>query len=297
MFHVEQSRGGRRLLRTPAAGIVLLAVLLQAAGCAAIRSVRLYAPESSGFERVRPGVYVDPAMTASRREAFAVALEAGRRQAADFYGGLVSSPSVFACASKACTRRFGGVGKGMTRTQGILLSPEGLTPVIVAHEWSHAEFAARVGRLRTWWSVPQWFDEGLAVLVSRDPVYTEDAWRAATENGAKAPALSDLETLRGWFRATGEDGKTKQFSYGTARREVAAWYAAAGPEGFRDMIANLRNGRSFRESYETAAKTRARTGCSTWNIPPRPGGTDRADGSPAQGEARGARPGGGQAAP
>lgn len=250
-----------------AAGVLVLAALALLSGCAGARSVRLYFPAASGLETVRPGLYADPAMSARQREALAADVEAGRRRAAEFYGGLVSSPTIVACASMACYRRFGGIGrKGVCRNGALLLSPEGLNPVIVAHEWSHAELAARVGQLRVWRSVPQWFDEGIAVLLSRDPIYTEEAWLAATDNGAKAPPLSALETLRGWLRATGKDGKTRQLSYGTARHEVAGWYAAAGPDGLRALIGGLRNGDDFREIYERAGKPGARTGCSTWNI-------------------------------
>ncbi len=112
-------------------------------GCAGIRGVRLYGPGVSGRDCARPGDYVDPAKTPPQRGGFAAALEACRRCAAESYGGLVSSPTVVECASMACYRRFGGLGrKGVFRNGAILLSPEGLTPVIVAHEWPHAELAA-----------------------------------------------------------------------------------------------------------------------------------------------------------
>ncbi len=79
---------------------------------------------------------------------------------------------------------------------------------------------------------------------------------------------------------TGTEGKTGQFSYGTARHEVAAWYAAAGPEGFRDLIASLRDGGNFRKLHGRAAEARRLTGRSTWNIST---GADAA-------EAKGGRP-------
>ncbi len=271
---------GRRL-----AGVLFLAVLLLLPACAEIRSVRLYDPAASGLEPAGPDVYVDPAMTALQREAFAADLAAGRRRAAEFYGGLAAAPKVVACASMACYRRFGGIArKGVFRNGTILLSPEGLSPVAVAHEWSHAELAARVGWLRTWWRVPQWFDEGIAVVASRDPRYTEEAWRSATDNGAKAPALSSLESLRGWLRATGKDGETRQLSYGTARHEVARWYAAAGPAGLRELIANLKHGADFRESYDRVEREGAGRGRSTWNTVPGPGAPGPADEASRRGQ-------------
>ncbi len=308
MFHVEQSPPHKRPpapdaapgcaaparcgARRPAAGragvlLVLVTSILVAPGCAGIRSVRLYFPEASGLAAVRPGLYVDPALAGPQREAFAADVEAGRSRAAEFYGGLVSSPTVVGCASMDCYRRFGGIArKGVFRNGALLLSPEGLTPVIVAHEWSHAELAARVGRLRTWSSVPQWFDEGIAVLSSRDPEYTEEAWRAATDNGTRVPPLSGMETLGGWLRVTGKDGKTKQLSYGTARHEVSAWYACAGPDGFRDLVASVRDGGDFHETYERTRKAGAGAGCSTWNISASGGSRGPTAGPGAGGAAR-----------
>ncbi len=274
MFHVEHAGPGSNRCPVPgaagalrrAAGALLLAGLALLPACAGVRSVRLYAPEANGLALVRPGVYLDPVMTPAGRDAFASDLEAGRRRAEAFYGGLVASPKVVACGSATCYRRFGGIGpKAVFRNGTILLSPEGLSPVIVAHELSHAELAARIGGFRTWWRVPQWFDEGIAVLASGDPEYTEEAWRRATDNGVNAPALAALESLRGWLRVTGKDGKAKQLSYGTARHEVDRWYAAAGPAGFRALIGNLRNGGDFRETYDRVERDGAGGGCSTWN--------------------------------
>ncbi len=261
------ARAARSAVRRVVGVLVLVVVALMPA-CAGVRSVRLYAPAASGLAPVQPRLYVDPAMTPAGRDAFAADLTAGRRRAEAFFGGLVASPAVVACASAACYRRFGGIGpKAVFRNGTILLSPEGLSPVIVAHELSHAELAARIGGFRTWWRVPQWFDEGIAVLASGDPEYTEEAWRRATDNGANVPALAALESLRGWLRVTGKDGKTKQLSYGTARHEVARWYAAAGPAGFRALIDNLRNGGDFRETYDRVARDGVGGGRSTWNGP------------------------------
>lgn len=264
----------------PTAAAAGLLVLVLAGGCANLRSVRLYFPEGAGFEAASPRLYVDPALSPAQRTRLLENISAGRERVAAFYGGVTADPTFVACASMDCYRRFGGIGgKGVFYWHAILLSPEGQSPAVISHEWSHAELSARVGKSRTVYAVPQWFDEGVAVLLSGDPEYTGERWLAATDNGTKIPPLRDLETLRGWLRATGEGGVRKQSTYGTARREVERWHAAAGREGFLRLLRAVGDGDDFTCAYERArseglpgtprpaAGTRVPGECSTWNVP------------------------------
>lgn len=113
---------------------------------------------------------------------------------------------------------------------------------------------------------------------------SDGAGREAPDNGAKAPALGALESLRGWLRVRGKAGKAKQLSYGTARHEVARRYAAAGPEGLRELIANLKHGADFRESYDRVEREGAGRGRSTWNTLPGPGAPGPADEASRRGQ-------------
>lgn len=71
--------------------------------------------------------------------------------------------------------------------------------------------------------VPQWFDEGQAVLISQAKEFSDAAWRDTTANCKDAPPLSLLATMEDWNRLTGTQGEYMQFTYGTARREVERW--------------------------------------------------------------------------
>ena len=123
-----------------------------------------------------------------------------------------------------------------------MLPPRGLNEVIISHELTHIELHSRVGVLRSWRSIPSWFDEGLAVLVSQDPRYTEEGWLRATENGRKAPKLEEIGKLL--------DRSEWLMSYGTARREVGAWYERAGRSGLERLIEEVRRGGDFNLSLD-----------------------------------------------
>ena len=121
-----------------------------------------------------------------------------------------------------------------------------MSSVKLTHELSHVELATRVGVVRALLKVPQWFDEGLAVLVSADPDFTEARWLAATDNGARAPSPDRLRTLGGWLSVD------RELSYGTARHEVARWYARVGRSGLDRLFAALHAGETFERAYANA---------------------------------------------
>src|SRR6266511_3348778 len=67
-------------------------------------------------------------------------------------------------------------------------------PTCVELRTGHVELGVRVGVVRALLKVPQWFDEGLAVLFSADPGFAEARWLAATDDGARAPYRSIEDT-------------------------------------------------------------------------------------------------------
>jgi hypothetical protein len=225
---------------------VVAAVLLQ---WKPARSIMLLAPSIAGFVEVGPDIWVERGMTAGTQDAVVQAVRHARAQLQHFYAVPLGRPVVLACSTATCFRRCGGIGHATTYFGSrVLLGPSALNPVKVAHELSHVELATRVGAVRVLLRVPQWFDEGLAVVVSDDPAFDEAKWLAATARGAAAPDLRRLVTLRGWLDMTKVDG---QLSYGTARHEVGRWYASVGTRGIERLFAMLRDGYAFDDAYNT----------------------------------------------
>jgi hypothetical protein len=149
-----------------------------------------------------------------------------------------------------CYRKYGGIGLGYTIGNNILISPYGTRAAIVSHELSHAELAARLGGQKQAQSkVPQWFDEGTAVMVSLAYEFSDDAWLAACHDGETSPPLSELETRAGWQHVTGANGVNMQLSYGTARQEVIRWYAQVGRKGLIQLIQALKANQDFHDAY------------------------------------------------
>ena len=190
---------------------------------------------------------MDDQMPPAQRQEFLKTLSLSKERVSAFFGSIEASSKVFACSTEECFVSHGGVtAKGKAYGDSmLLLSPRGLDAVIASHELTHIELHGRVGAFRSWRAIPSWFDEGLAVLVSEDPRYTEDAWLKATDNGCNAPKLENIGEMLGkgdWL-----------LSYGTARREVGAWYLHAGRAGLERLIAEVKNGSDFNSAFKSIA--------------------------------------------
>jgi hypothetical protein len=104
--------------------------------------------------------------------------------------------------------------------RAVMLSPRGIDPVIAAHELSHVEFHERLGAQRK--QIPQWFDEGLAVLVSDDSRYL-----LAKTAADRCRVASDEElpsTLDAWPSAASADEQV----YAKAACRVSRWVGVHG---------------------------------------------------------------------
>lgn len=189
-------------------------------------------------------------MSSAQRIEFLKTVDAAKARVSKFFQGLQGHPKILGCSTEDCfvANSRGAAPKGQSYgSSALILSPRGLNVVIVAHELTHIELHVRVGTFRAWRTVPAWFDEGLAVLVSQDPRYSEAAWMAATQNGRHLTTNDAIRWgKRGWLE-----------TYGTARHEVGAWYARAGHEGLMRLIANLKQGEPFNEAISSTTPSRS----------------------------------------
>lgn len=217
------------------------------------------APSSSayhGMSEIAPHVYVDRDMPAENTRWLLNIVDKARVRTAYFYGELVATPDILFCATIECYRRFGGIGLGYAIGNQIIISPYGGRAAIVSHELSHVELAARLDwRQDLIDRVPQWFDEGTAVMVSLAYEFSDEAWLKANHGGASSPSLSELESREDWNRITGTNGCDMHRSYGTARREVARWYAKVGSRGLNQLIETLKTDQEFHAAYQGIEST------------------------------------------
>ena len=238
------------VMKLPLAGAIIAASVLSFICSGTANAAPPFLPANHALIPIGQRVHLESAASQETTDRILGLVGEARTRIAAFYGELTSNPEIVVCTTADSFRKAGGIGLGFSDGSNILISPRGGSTAIISHEWSHVELASRLGGFaQVVAKVPQWFDEGLAVLASQAGEFSEEAWLRATANGRNAPSLRELESLGDWIRVTGTNGSNMQLSYGTARREVAKWYAKVGRHGLMRLIDEINHGNSFYAAY------------------------------------------------
>ncbi|GAA3153186.1 hypothetical protein GCM10010486_18760 [Nonomuraea roseoviolacea subsp. carminata] len=248
--HAPRKRSRERSRRMWARAAAALATLLAAAVAgvaAAYPSVAATTcPGCYGLTELEPGVYAEKSLSGEQRQRIHRTVAAARDRIEGFYGTPVSSPRLLVCVTDACYARIGGKKeRGIAiLNRSVMLSPRGLDTVIASHEMSHVELHAR---LAGGVEVPQWFDEGLAVVVSDDPRYLRP--EAAGDRCTTPPTGPLPVTLEQWLAAAGKDATT----YAKSACQVHRWLRSHDDrQGLLTLIQRLNAGGSFASEVSTA---------------------------------------------
>ncbi|MBZ9705336.1 hypothetical protein LB543_01155 [Mesorhizobium sp. ESP7-2] len=230
---------------------IVLAILLiatTAAGLAAAypMAAAMACPSCLGFKKDSGQVYVEDSMTPQQQTAALKTIAMARERLRRFYGAIESNPEIFICGEDHCYRKIGG---GKSRGMAILnlalfLSPKGVTVTIASHEMSHIELHTRIGLIKTFRrDVPQWFDEGVAVVVSDDdrylkPISSPD--RCLVEPDGALPT-----TRSAWIESAASAGL-----YAKAACRASRWIADHdGPRALTRLLEKIAAGESFEMAY------------------------------------------------
>jgi hypothetical protein len=229
--------------------VLAIAALLVAAavGAAAWLEPALGAtacPICYGFDRLKEDVYVDNRATDEQRESARAIVMAAAHRIASFYGEQRSAPRLFLCTTQECYDGFGGSARGVAILDVVLvLAPLGFNDVIATHELSHVEMHHRLGRLDTLRrAIPQWFDEGVAAIVSQDPRYPSDG----TDQECAEAMQGVMPSQRGeWIHDAGHAAL-----YAKAARRVGCWmHGRGGAAAVTGLIDKVAAGMPFDEAY------------------------------------------------
>ncbi|MDD9969096.1 MAG: hypothetical protein OXR73_22840 [Myxococcales bacterium] len=202
------------------------------------RLLRAYAPTAFGMHAHAPGLFVETHMDAAAADRIRRARAEAEQRLHHIFPSLKSTPTVLACATPECFRRFGGRGRGVNVGHRLVLSRRGLNATILAHEWCHVETNVRAGFFN---ALPAWFKEGLATVASGDPRFSQAVFRARVANGWHPPPLAEMVSL--------DDFLAADQGYLAAAHEVRHWLAAVGLSGLNDLLRNVHDGAPFESRY------------------------------------------------
>jgi hypothetical protein len=204
-------------------------------------------PACLGFKALSSRTYIEETATKDQQATALATVDEARSRVDRFYGGLRSHPRIFICQSENCYGRIGGRSRGLALFDwALFLSPRGTTTTIASHEMSHIELHARLGFFKTLRrAVPQWFDEGVAVLVSNDPRYlrstvTDD--RCLIQPDGRLPA-----SRQAWIETAASASL-----YAKAACRVYRWTAAnGGPSAVVALLNKMEATANFEVAYRS----------------------------------------------
>ncbi|MEV0389834.1 hypothetical protein [Nonomuraea sp. NPDC050643] len=196
-------------------------------------------PACYGLTELQDGVYTEDNLSDQQESQVKQIVEQARQLLESFYGSRTSSPILLICLTDSCYNRIGG-GKERgvaVLNRAVMLSPRGINAVIASHEMSHVELHTR---LTSDLEIPQWFDEGLAVVASNDPRYL--APESSADRCLVPPTAPLPVTLEQWLSAASKDANT----YAKAACQVSRWlHDNQGRTGLMSLIDRLNAGAPF----------------------------------------------------
>jgi hypothetical protein len=225
--------------------------------------VRCYTIQLSGaFDAYEGNVYISKGTGAQQAGSLLLLLAQSRQRLASFWGRRQSEPTLIFCHSDELYRKYGSISGSPANYFGtplgtfVVISPQGLNVDVLSHEMCHAELTHRVGWFTMSREVPQWFNEGIALMVDyRYPdkgvvntyKHYQQKWQQTSMQGQIQVSLKDLETVESFYR---NDNFWVNLAYLRSGLEVAKWLEGAGKQGLLDLTQNLHEGISFEEAWQ-----------------------------------------------
>lgn len=226
-------------------------------------------------------VYISRVTLIPQGKRFLDNLAQARQRIRQFWGQSRGHAVLIYCPIQSQYEAYCAGGEGAGCSLGtpwgdsfLVLGPEGNSPDVIAHELCHDELYARLGWLRVKRDIPQWFNEGLAMMLDyrfSSPVNNkagetaaqryndyraEWLFRTRTPDGYDSAhfgqkirpiALAKLESTRDFFEG---DYARVMLAYTTAGLEVSRWLATAG----QSAVLKLTNAVAAGEDFETVYK-------------------------------------------
>ncbi|GAB2545062.1 hypothetical protein [Spirosoma aerophilum] len=207
-------------------------------------------------------------------------LQQHRRTANDriqkFWGNREGKAIVIYCPEQDDYEQYcaGGEGAGCSvgtpwGTSYLILGPEGNNTDVIAHELCHDELFARLGWWRVKRQIPQWFNEGLALMVdyrfSSPTVWEQPDTLDQSQPEAKTIVpfpqrpmlkLSELESTRDFF---GGDYMHTMLAYQTAADELTRWLSIVGHKGVATLTDEVEAGKDFQTVYLQLERAKRRS--------------------------------------
>lgn len=220
----------------------------------------------SKFRSQDKKVFFSPGISARHYKRLQSTIARAESRVDSFYQGKTSHPKIIICQTPQQYQQYcsstDGAGCSIGTPWGssyVVLNAQGLNADVIAHEMGHIELLTRIGWWKTTTDIPQWFNEGLALMLDRRFVPEQNPreryrsyryeWRYYTRNGRDLLLLKDISTMKEFF---GGDQRHVMTAYMTSGMEVSYWLLRRGDAGLQRFIRQMQTDASFDEAYGPA---------------------------------------------
>lgn len=213
-------------------------------------------------------VFVSPDIGSLQLKNIRKIISASEMRVDSFYSGKKSRPVIIVCSNaqeyeKYCSSTE-GAGCSLGTPWGstfVVLNAEGVNVDVISHEMSHIELLERLG----WWKiitqVPQWFNEGVALMLDKRFVNNPDVigryldysdeWLYYTRGGQEILELEHLGSVREFFNG---NQQYVMLAYMTSGLEVSYWLMDDKNNVMQKFTGYLNEGFSFNEAYRKSGQ-------------------------------------------
>ena len=220
--------------------------------------VAVFPPSWMNLIQIDKNTYVEKGMSEALRKKLLAEAEKSKKYVVEIWGEIKSSPVVYACATKKCADSLNLKAPAHAVSRYVILQPKAFTRFLISHEISHSEVMKRSGSFLNWKKIPQWFNEGLAVVVGPDPRHNARAWERIQNDRLPHPSqeeLMNIHSIKAWNKATKRYNESLNYdeivvTYATAGHYVGEWYNRAGKNGLLKLFEKINDGYSFEKAYQ-----------------------------------------------
>ncbi|MCF0043039.1 hypothetical protein [Dyadobacter fanqingshengii] len=224
----------------------------------------------SGFRSEKGQIYFSPEIKPVRYKKLKSIIGRSEARVDSFFAGKKSKPVIIVCSNPQQYQKYCSSTEGAGCSLGtpwgnsfVILNTQGMNVDVISHEMSHTELLERLG----WWTIateiPQWFNEGIALMLDRRFVNNPDKisryfdymdeWLYYTGGGQQILELRDIASIKGFFN---NNQKQVMLAYMSAGLEVSYWLIISEKDGLQRLISDLERGKSFEEAYRNAEEKR-----------------------------------------
>lgn len=217
----------------------------------------------SDFTAVSDKLYISPTIKSYHLKRIQRMILRSEKRVGAFYSGKISQPVIIVCSNPEEYRKYCSSSEGAGCSLGtpwgssyIVLNAQEMNVDVASHEMSHIELLSRLGWWKTTTQIPQWFNEGLALMLDKrfvsnpDPAgrYLDymDEWLIYTGGGQEILELEHITSVKDFFSGSEQQ---VMLSYMTSGLEVSYWFLQTGEHGVLRLIEKMKDGEDFQDAY------------------------------------------------